>query len=114
MILKEHLGDDFAKYNQNITLANIMAIVAENYALEAENILRKKNVFTLQNKQDYKTLRRQLATLMKRVDNLEEDKRSDALFSASDFAKEVMDTLALKELTKEDNIKIISHIQNNY
>ncbi len=74
----------------------------------------RKTQFTQENKQNYKHVERYLSKILKKAETLPENDKSDALFDASNLVVSIIDTLSTKHLTREDEIKLISHIQNNY
>lgn len=109
----EKKGLSFLEYKMNLNFAYIMATVSENYILQAEDILRRGTCYRLDNKQTFQNLKRQTGNLLKKAENLEEE-QDEAFYNAVSFIKAIADQLCLKNLTKEDEIKIVSYIKNNF
>jgi len=109
----EASGHSYDEYMKNVNLSYIFATYAENRYMIAEDILRKTKEFRLTNKQMFSQLKNLTKKLLKRAEGLEE-KHDEAFYSAVEFVNKLVHVTAEKELSNDDEIKIISYIRNNF
>ena len=115
MNLQKELGDNYPKYRKKLNLAYIMVTAADAFIMEADNVLRMSGGYRFENKYLFKQLTKLLSKILKPVDNLEcSEEKADAFINASVFLQDLVSELTAKTLSKEDEVKIISHIKNNY
>lgn len=115
MDLQKELGDNYPKYRKQLNLAYIMVTASDAFAMKADDILRRSGGYKFENKYLFKQLRNLLSKILKPVDNLEcSEERADAFINASVFLQDLVSELTAKSLSKEDEVKILSHIKNNY
>ena len=102
--------------------AHILAKSCEYYSLLAEGILRKpdannkgkKNyVYKFQLKQDCQEFIKKLKDMMVNIDKLSGD-IEDIFHESSETINEIVDVLNTKDISKQDRIKIVSYIKNNF
>lgn len=109
----EKKGLSFIEYTKFLNMSYIFATVSENYHMQADDLLRKGGEYRLENKQLFNSFKNASKKLLIKAENLDE-KYDDTFYSAVDFIKKLMDICAEKELSDDDQIKIISYIKNNY
>ncbi|MCP4987253.1 MAG: hypothetical protein GY928_14740 [Colwellia sp.] len=109
----EKRGLSFRDYKMNLNFAYMMATVSENYIMQPEDLLRRGTCYRLESKQQFQNIKKHTGNLLKRAENLPDD-QDEAFYNAVSFIKAIADEAGLKDLTKEDGIKIVSYIKNNF
>lgn len=112
-LFEEDKRGSFEEYRYNLNMAHLTATIADGYAMKADSMLRRIN-YRLENKMLFGQLIKVLTKLLKRVDNMPDDKRSDAFFTCSDVFSKVADEMANKYISKEDEVKLLSFIKNTF
>jgi len=110
----EKRGISFFDYKKNLNLSYIFATCAENCYMLADDLLKKGSQYRLTEKQLFTILKRTTKKLLFKAENLKNDEMDEAFYSAVDFIQNLAYILAEKELSEEDEIKIISYIKNNF
>jgi len=106
-------GISYDDYRYNLNMAHMVATMADGYAMKADSLLRQVE-YRMDNKQLFTRLRSLLNQLLKRVDNMPDDDKSDSFFTCSDILTKVADKMAEKIINEDDLIKLLSFIQNNF
>ena len=106
-------GISYSDYRYNLNMAHLVATMADGYASKADSLLRKVE-YRMENKHLFIRLRSLLNQLLKRVDNMPDNNKSDAFFTCSDMLTKVADKMAEKIINEDDLIKILSFIKNNF
>lgn len=105
--IEEGLGD---RYLVSLNMAHMAATVADNYAMEADSILRRTKNYVLETKQMFKQLRNLLSKLLKKADNLEGE-RFNRFNSSVDFIQNLLTAIENKKIDSEQQEKIINFIK---
>ena len=106
-------GISYDDYRYNLNMAHLVATMADGYASKADSLLRQVQ-YRMENKHLFTRLRSLLNQLLKRVDNMPDNNKSDAFFKCSDYLTKVADKMGKKHIDDEGLTKLLSFIQNNF
>lgn len=103
----------YEEYKYKMNMAHMIATVADSYAMQADSMVRTCG-YMLEDKEYFTELLNVLRKLLRKVDAMPDNDKSDAFLNCATFSEKVFDEMAKKVLSPEDKIKLISYIKNNF
>jgi hypothetical protein len=107
--------DTLQKYKEKSAIALMMLFLADAKLYECEELLKENGAWKLSLKKKVKTAINYVVGITSEMEkSIDKDVHGALFYADSKFLGQVADLLISSNMTKDDEIKLLSYLKNNY